>query len=530
MYKPHQLCPAIVIVALVLPGTGVAQAAEPEPHVRLHGNQVFLDAVLFKQMGLDMDSAPSPHAIDAAVRRLTAFYKNSGYTLAEVRYRKAGRTWYVFIDEGRLDRIIILGTGSLTMIKLRQAIHLPGKVFNKTQLENDLAEIKRVHDIPQLDYKVVARENAESDLFQLPDWGALNEFLPQGLQFEPWARYDLLIRVRSSEWGTGFGYGLSYDSAGLLLNGEYTGESLVLEKDRYRENMIVGGDRRSRIDNGSNYFAFSKGALELDYYFPPIVGSWLRPHLLSEGAVTTGQRADLPLEQYWLFREELSLNLGAEFIRHLAVEAGGGIQFNTIFNIEQVPGRPYLVDTSPFHRWFVRGKLEYIFEEPLLRRDLRHAVWAESRYYFGSIHEMGLVTLEYQKILLFGYDSLKLQTSGAYLWGAPAFLDELGITWGPFRSNFSSFFFLHKAAWQSIDYGLSLYHEIVAMHFYGAGAVLGRINRTENIETATGALSTGPGLSLLLYDSLLFSFYYAWGWATTGQQSSDISLSLRKVY
>ena len=68
------------------------------------------------------------------------------------------------------------------------------------------------------------------------------------------------------------------------------------------------------------------------------------------------------------------------------------------------------------------------------------------------------------------------------------------------------------------------------MHFYGAGAVLGRLNRDQNIETATGALSTGPGLSLLLYDSFLFSFYYAWGWATTGQQSSDFSLSLRKIY
>ncbi|MBI5527813.1 MAG: hypothetical protein HY897_15900 [Deltaproteobacteria bacterium] len=524
------------IVAWCL-AASVAGAAEKarEPAVLFHGNVVFLEPVLLGQMGIDGAAVPSAREMAAGIERLYAFYRKSGYVLVDMHYRKRGPTWHVFIDEGKLDRIIIIGTGSIRTVLIRQSIHLPYKVFNKAQIEKDIEAIKKKHGIPRIDYKVVELEEVAHEGFQIPEWltATGHDILPPALSFEPRARYDLRIHVRSSEWGTGFGWGLDYTSLGISAHADYSGESALFEKDRQRLLVAAGGDRRSRIDDGNDYLTFAQGTVEVEYFLPPIAKTRIRPQLVSRSDIANWQRKDLPLELYWFFKEELSANAQFEPFTSFTLSLGAGSQFNNLFGLETVESRPMEapVAEGPFQRWFVAGTVEYQFDELMLRKDQRHSVFGKASHYFGgSRNTTGAFEIEYQKVFLFGYDDLTLKTAGLYMWGDPVFHEEYRLTWGPFSSSFDNMFYVRRAAYQAADYGMSLYHEVVTLHVFCDLAAFGRISRKDNSEELAGALSAGPGLSLLLYDTFMFRLHYAYGRATTGDSGWELGMSFRKVF
>ena len=523
---------AALVLAICAAGPAMAAAAPAEPAVMFHGNVVFIDAVLLPQLGI-----PDGHAIDqqemlVAVRRLTAFYQKTGYTLVDIRYKKRLGVWHVFIDEGRLERIIIFGAGSMQTVILRQALNLPYKVFNEKQLEGIVAKVKVKYSIPRIDWKVVPIDEVEHERFQLPDWMMGQEEVPLGFAFDLKPRYNLYVQVRSTEWGTGFGWGVDYNSLGLIGSADYSGGSWILNGDRERITVAAGGAHRTRIDDStSDYYTFSHGELDFDYYLPPLGGAWFRPHLKSDGNVSKWQRQDVPLEAYWLFREEVSLNAGFELIPGLMVSAGAGSQFNNIFDVEQVPARPVTVAEGPSQRWFAALSGEMIFDEPLRRRDLEHRVDLACRYYFGgSAGDQWTLSGNYQKVFLFGFAELKLQTAGVGLWGATVFHDEYSIGWGPIHTSFGDKRYVHQAAWQSVDYGLSLYQEVISLHGFADGTVYETIDHTANTQHFGAAFAAGPGLSLLLYDSFFFRLYYAYGRTTENDSGWELSMSLRKVY
>jgi hypothetical protein len=527
---------AVLVVACCLAASaaGATEKAR-EPAVMFHGNAVFLEPVLLAQMGLERSPAPSPKEMAAGIERLYTFYRKSGYVLVDMHYRKKGPTWHVFIDEGKLDRIIIMGTGSIRTVLIRQGIHLPYKVFNKAQLEKDIETIKKKHGIQRIEYKVVELEEVAHEGFQIPEWltATGHDILPPALSFEPRARYDLRIHVRGSEWGTGFGWGLDYTSLGISAHADYSGESALLEKDRQRVLVAAGGDRRSRIDDGSDYLTFTQGTVEIEYYLPPIPKTRLRPQFVSRGDISNWQRKDLPLELYWFFKEEISVNAEIEPLNNFTLSLGAGSQFNNLFGLETVEGRPMEapVNEGPFQRWFVAGSVGYRFDDLMLRKDQRHSISGHAAHYFGgSRNTTGALELEYQKVFLFGYDDLTLKTAGFFMWGDPVFHEEYRLTWGPFSSSFDNMFYVRRAAYQSADYGMSLYHEVVTLHLFCDLAAFGRILRKDNSEEPAGAFSAGPGLSLLLYDTFMFRLHYAYGRATTGDSGWELGMSLRKVF
>src|SRR5205823_6600900 len=116
-----------------------AAAAEGSPVV-FHGNVAILDDVYETVLDLPADAKATPQTAREVEEKLTSFLHRSGYDLAVVRARAGGGRVDVDIDEGTLDKVIVLGSDVVTCLRLRLNLSMAGRVYNRPELERRLRE------------------------------------------------------------------------------------------------------------------------------------------------------------------------------------------------------------------------------------------------------------------------------------------------------------------------------------------------------------------------------------------------------
>src|SRR5256885_9973899 len=125
---------ALVLLSCVL-GAGSSAAALERPLVVFHGN-VLLDEVVYRS-ALDLPESARATSVEAleVSARIRGLLRRAGYDLASVRATVKGDQIAVEIDEGRLDKIIVLGEGLMETFRFKLELALPAGVFNRPILE-----------------------------------------------------------------------------------------------------------------------------------------------------------------------------------------------------------------------------------------------------------------------------------------------------------------------------------------------------------------------------------------------------------
>src|SRR5256885_11499961 len=141
---------ALVLLSCVL-GAGSSAAALERPLVVFHGN-VLLDEVVYRS-ALDLPESARATSVEAleVSARIRGLLRRAGYDLASVRATVKGDQIAVEIDEGRLDKIIVLGEGLMETFRFKLELALPAGVFNRPILERQvrgLAERDRLRPEP----------------------------------------------------------------------------------------------------------------------------------------------------------------------------------------------------------------------------------------------------------------------------------------------------------------------------------------------------------------------------------------------
>src|SRR5256885_13734183 len=111
------------------------------PLLVFHGNVGLVEGVYRSVLDLPPSTKATRANAHAVATRLQRFLHDSGYVLAVVRARAQGEQIVVDIDEGRLDKIIFLGGGAFETLRLRLDLNLRDGVFNKPDLERQLAAL-----------------------------------------------------------------------------------------------------------------------------------------------------------------------------------------------------------------------------------------------------------------------------------------------------------------------------------------------------------------------------------------------------
>ncbi len=499
------------------------------PEISIKGNLVLVDQV-YKAV-LDLPPAAKTNRVTANIirRQLMKFLRKSGYVLASVQVAVVGESLLVTIDEGRLEKIIFRGSNTLTTLQLKLTLELPKYVFNKHELERQLREREKSHNIKKLYYRLVesgsSKRNSDMELGSQKLGGF--DFV------RPAASYELHIYLADSEWDTGFGVDLEYAFPdGLTLGGHYKGEELFFRSDRWRLGGKVGTTFREDLQDGETYISLSIVHLDAKWYSPPLIGKGFRPFLWVRNDLISRQRKDLDVEIYYSESVEGSLNLGYEFQPGLMLSFGGGMEGRFIFDVEQLPTPVFPISSDQMSRPFVLGRLEMVFDPEELRSDRRHQLSMEGRYYWVEGNEgLGTAKMYYRKIFSFGWNDMVIKSQDEWLWGIIGFYDEEPVGGRHTRGTFGNEYYVHKVVSLGLDFRFSLARDHYKLSIFHDLAVFGKLDRTNNLqESVKVANSFGAGLHMLILDFIQLDFYYGFGFSTEKTFSHGPAASLKKVF
>jgi hypothetical protein len=524
MARIPALASLVVLAALLAPARGA------EPAMRFEGNRVLNDEVYRAVLALPADAAVDEATALEVERQLLGFLRRAGYELAEVRVSISDGVLGIHVDEGRLDKVVFFGAGSLKTLRLKLDLTLPHHVFNRPYLERQLVDLGQRYGLPEVTYRLVALPAVAHRGPQLPDLGRIqgHALIPPG------GRYALHIQLEPGEWGDGLGLDLGYDFPdGLELSLSYRGHGLLFDRDRWLLGGGAGAKLREGIESGKTYVALSRAVLEMRYYTPPIAGLGLRPYLWLMGDLISRQRSDLALEMFYAARLDATLNLGYEFLPERMVSLGGGLEQKYVFGLERVGDDPIPLPEGSRLQPFLGAHVELTFNPDEPRRDRRNQLLVDGRYHWvqeGA--DFARAAYWVQWVGGFGWHDLIVESRGVWLFqkSSVPFDEEEPVGGRYARGVFGGRDYVREAAGLALEFRLSLVRDLFKLSVFNDLAFYGRLDRVTGDERFMLMDSFGLGFHALILDILQLNLYYAFGFDLNAEFDHGLSASLSKVF
>jgi hypothetical protein len=530
---------SLAIFGLLLALAGSASAEDPIPYreaIVFSGNVVLNDEVYLAVLDLPPDFQADPEGANLVREQLLAFLKRAGYELARVETAADDGRLLVDIDEGRVEKIILRGQGSLKTVLVLLGLNLPHNVFNRPYLERQLSVIRAESGLEVEHFELVRTSEVAHLGPQVERLGSivddLGRFVGHPL-IPPRADYELHILFRRREWATGAGIvaGLS-GVDGLRLGLEYRGENLWLDNDRWGAGAQLGTKIRSRISNGNAYPALTRAIAELQWLTPPL-STHLRPALSARGELMSRQRPDVGLESYIATRVQLVAALSYEVFRGATIAIGLGAEELDVFELSRVAGSGDIAGVGPSStlRPYLNGTAQLVFDVDELRRDRRHELEVTGRHYPREAGRgYGLTTYRYQLVSELGWHDLWFSSRGAYIWGAAPFIEEQPVGGLHVRGVFDERFYARRVVSGGFEARFSLTRDVYKVGGFVDMAVFGELNRANGTERPRLVGSVGPSFHALIADVFQLDIYYGIGLAGGGEAERGFTVALKQAF
>lgn len=530
-------CLALFGLALVLAGPAAArQPGKPLGPLVFNGNLVLIDEAYLAVLDLPADFVPDKSGAALVRTRLLSFLHRAGYELARVETAVEKDRILVDIDEGRVEKVILRGQGSVRTVQVLLGLSLPFNVFNRPYLERQLAELRQQSGVEVERFELVPTSEVTHlgpQVEELPNIiDDLGKFVGHPL-IPQRADYELHIVFRRREWAAGLGLVAGLSGAdGLRLGLEYREEDLWFKGDRWSAGGQFGTKIRSRIADEHAYLALTRAAGELQW-FTPALGLGLRPTLLVRFDLTSRQRPDVGLESYYATRAQLVLALSYDVFRGASIAFGFGAEQLDIFALRPVDGSgvPTGVSPSSTLRPYLSATAQLIFDADEIRRDRRHELEVTSRHYTGRGERgYGLTSYRYQKLFEIGWHDVLLTSRGTHLWGTPPFIEEQPVGGQLVRGVFDTRFYARRALGAGLEGRFSLTRDIYKVGGFADIAVFGEMERASGTEKPRVIGCLGPSFHVLIADAFQLDLYYSIGLAGRGEAERGFSAALRQAF
>jgi hypothetical protein len=503
------------------------------PLLVFRGNVGLVEDVYRAVLDLPASTKATPANAASVAARLQRFLHDSGYVLGTVRARAEGAQIVVDVDEGRLDKIIFLGGGAFETLRLRLDLKLRDGVFNKPDLDRQLAALALRLGLGKFAYRVVPVAYVEPQTLQLDTEQILEPSL--GL-LRPGLPYELHILVQPGVFRSGISPELEVNSLeGGGLGATYHSGRLLQEEDRFSLGGRVAGALRGQLDGNGSYFTFTRLLGEAEYE-GPAMGRSVRPSIRARADLSNRQRGDLHVEAFQFATLEASAQLLFLPIPQVSASLGTGLQRRLLYSVEPqagvppVPGPQYsLAHTRPFGD----ATLSLIFDPESIRLDHHHQFAISARYYApphkGDEGNLDL-SANYQKMWPRGWNELWIQARAISRTGFVMFPEEESIGGGdllrgPFGGEYT-----RRLLALDLEYRLSLVRDVLKVGFFHNAVAYSALDRVSSAEKLTGADSLGLGVHLLLIDEFQLDVDYGVGWTSSGKFDSGGALAIRQAF
>ncbi len=525
----------VVLVAMVPVPAALAQ--RPPPALSFKGNRILPREVYLTVLGLAARAnngmpVDLPGAKGFVEIELTRFLRDSGYLLATVEATpndRGGLT--ITVDEGHLDRVIVLGEGVVRTLQIQLYLDLPQGIFNRFTLERQLAELVRDRDFDEASYSVVPMEQVDHLGIQLTP----SQLLGFGSKVSPGVPHELHISLRPAVWRTGFGQGLGFRTPdGLFLSASYRDNSLIVDNDRLFTELQVAFRSFEALASSNKQVGFSRVESINRFYGPPLMVESLRPTLDLNLALQSRFRADLDIKRYFFAPVSVGLSARLEVTRGLEIGIGGGVQYRSLFDVEPESGVTLEVRTEEQTlRVFGGADLTWSFEPDALRQDRQDTLSLRGVYYTGPGDQFdGFAKLlgRYEHIFEIGYDELRCRIDGALLLGDVPFYDEVALGDGFVRLGYSGDFFTRQVASLSFEYRLSLDRDTIKLSLFNDAAVFDELEPNRDSIGPQFSDSVGLGIHFLILNTFQLDFYGGVGFVPELDPAPGVALAIRQAF
>src|SRR4051794_24942009 len=217
--------------APVFAGSNAAAPDAPRELLVFKGTVLLNEYVYRAVLGVPRDAAAVPETARLVAEKLAGFLRDAGYDLAKVRARVKGDQIEVEVDEGALDKILVMGSGWLTALRFRAALDLPLHVFNRRLFEAQMPKLAKDFGLSNYKYEIWPVHLLDADQ------GASMKDIAE-LRAMPVVQaraYELRVLTRGEPWGTGFSPEVLIDgSIGVGAGGRYRLKDVFQDGDRWQ--------------------------------------------------------------------------------------------------------------------------------------------------------------------------------------------------------------------------------------------------------------------------------------------------------
>lgn len=231
----------IILLLCTLQIHAVNSATTPGRELIIDGLRIFSQEELKRILRLD-ENLKAPESGKKTADSIAAFYRRNGYSLVKVHIvEDSHERLALYVNEGRLGKIIVHGLNNYYSLKVKQLIDFPGRIYNTEIEEQNIGRIKRKYTFQSVRTELQRIADYSDSLFQIDRELKKIAFLNNNLKifdnFPP--EYDLHFYPEKGEKTKG----LSINRDGISFNIDYDYPSEIIpEISYYRDNLIYGKD------------------------------------------------------------------------------------------------------------------------------------------------------------------------------------------------------------------------------------------------------------------------------------------------
>jgi hypothetical protein len=502
------------------------EAAHEQLQVYIHGNDVLLDSVLLWILDMPEQGPATEAMAERAEQRLESLFVQTGYDLARVRALVYEEQLHVFVDEGHLERVFFTGSGLGQALRLQIDLELPGDVYNRRQIEREIARLEAKYELDALRAELIVLEPEPATLVQLEDFVAAldDEASLASVWRQNRGRYALRIHVVTPQRDTGLNVGVAYlPPWGLRSQVGYAGSELLFEDDRYRATTQVALLRD---------WLLTEAQSDLSWTGPAVVESLgMRPGADLHARLANFEHRTLGLERFLQVELSALANLRFELTPDFALVAGLGYGYDELFDLQRTDRTPDYVVGEHRHYPLIRFELDWEIDRIGFRRGTEHQL---QLLYDVLLPQQGLVQrfdLHYQNVWEFGFQDLFARARAMRVEGEGAhWRDERPIASPIVRAVSGPEEFAKTMSQAGLEYRVSLHRDILKLSAsagLGAGQLIERDTRTESLAFFA---SGGPGVHVLLLDNFQVDVYYSVGVPRQGDIGQQVTFSIIQAY
>lgn len=506
--------------------------------VRVEGNVALPETVYQTILARTATIAPAGSPLEKAQKAaelIQTFLEEAGYELATATgtVTEDGQPT-VALEEGQLDRILFIGVGGGTALGFQLSLDLPGRVFNREQVEKELDRLVRESGVQSATYEIVPTQSRARGLLNVnvPKKVATVTLLREATPFE------LRVYVEQKAWTPGFQWGLGFSPPdGISVDASWRFADVFLLDDRLTVDGGLSVDVFELADEPEDRLGLTRAAVEAQWFTPPLGADWLRLHLDLGAKVLGRDREDIFVDTYLFSPLAASANVGFIFDTFEAY-VGAGIEqrfvyrFQVLEDDEAPDPLPVPIPDDGLLPFFAFGS-RWNLSPRELRLDRRQIIQLDGRILSrGTSNDEGQLELfaSYRNTWMNGWDEIRLGVKAAYLAGAIPFQNEVAFGEGYLRAAFLDSIFARRIASVLGEYRASLSRDDLKVGFFYDAAVYDALDLARDSDGPRFVNDAGVSLHFLAFETFQIDVYTGVGVTTSGDVDLGISVAGAQVF